>query len=49
MSSGVPSVQADVLDQLFQGLKSRNAEVRAQAAYELQRYVCNHVEPLHFH
>ena len=39
MSFVAASPQADVLDQLFQGLKSRNAEVRAQAAFELQRYV----------
>ncbi|CCM00588.1 uncharacterized protein FIBRA_02624 [Fibroporia radiculosa] len=33
----------DVLDQLFQGLRSKSTEVRLQAAIDLQRYVSNSV------
>ena len=40
MASTAPPTQVDVLDQLFQGLKSKSSEVRAQSALELQRYVC---------
>ena len=40
MASAVSSAQVDVLDQLFQGLRSKSSEVRAQSALELQRYVC---------
>jgi hypothetical protein len=39
MASPQQSVQADALNQIFQGLKNRSSEVRLQSAVELKRYV----------
>ncbi|KAH9940814.1 atypical/PIKK/FRAP protein kinase [Epithele typhae] len=46
MASVTTVVSADVIDQLFQGLKNKNAEIRSQAAYDLQRYISNLVPEL---
>lgn len=39
MATTVPGSQADVLDQIFAGLKHKNHETRLASAVELQRYV----------
>ncbi len=39
MASTAPLLQADVLDQIFNGLRNKSYEVRVQSAIELQRYV----------
>ncbi|KAI1796782.1 atypical/PIKK/FRAP protein kinase [Ganoderma leucocontextum] len=46
MASAAPSTQVDVLDQLFQGLRSKSSEVRQQSAIELQRYISNTIPEL---
>ncbi|PSR71034.1 hypothetical protein PHLCEN_2v13082 [Hermanssonia centrifuga] len=43
MASTAPLLQADVLDQIFAGLRNKSYEVRVQSAIELQRYVSNTV------
>ncbi len=45
MASVAPSTQVDVLDHLFQGLRSKSSEVRQQSAIELQHYVCSNCMP----
>lgn len=42
MASAVQSAQSEVLTQIFQGLKSKNHDVRLQSAQELRRYVSVH-------
>lgn len=37
------SQPVDVLDQLFQGLRSRSPDTQAQSAIDLQHYVCNYL------
>lgn len=34
------SLQNDVLDRIFQGLKNKNHDVRLESALELRHYVC---------
>ncbi|KAI0330947.1 FAT-domain-containing protein [Cubamyces sp. BRFM 1775] len=46
MASTAPSSQADVLDQLFLGLRNKSPDVQAQAALELQRYISNTIPEL---
>ncbi|KAI0793741.1 atypical/PIKK/FRAP protein kinase [Fomes fomentarius] len=46
MASIAPPAQVDALDQLFQGLKNKSSEVRAQAALELQHYISNTIPEL---
>lgn len=46
MASTAPPTQFDVLDQLFQGLKNKSSDVRAQSALELQRYVRSYADIL---
>lgn len=39
MASTAPTAQTELLDQIFQGLKNKSAEVRLQSARDLRRYV----------
>ncbi|KAK0446830.1 hypothetical protein EV421DRAFT_1791668, partial [Armillaria borealis] len=39
MTSTVQSAQADVLSQIFQGLKNQSHEVRLESSVNLRRYV----------
>ncbi len=39
MTSTVQSAQADVLSQIFQGLKNKSHEVRLESSVNLRRYV----------
>ncbi|GBE86637.1 Serine/threonine-protein kinase tor2 [Sparassis crispa] len=43
MSSTPPLPQTDALDEIFQGLKNKNHDVRVQSAIELERYVATSV------
>ncbi|EJF64386.1 atypical/PIKK/FRAP protein kinase [Dichomitus squalens LYAD-421 SS1] len=46
MASAAPSTQNDFLEDIFQGLRSKSPEVRAQSALDLQRYISSTIPEL---
>ncbi|KZV74520.1 atypical/PIKK/FRAP protein kinase [Peniophora sp. CONT] len=46
MASAAVAPHADVLNQIFQGLRSKSSETRLQSALDLRRYVCTKVAEL---